>query len=135
MKKVTIHTLLEKKQKKEPITWLTAYDFPMAQMEEKAEIDIILVGDSIGMTVFGYDSTLPVTMDLLIPHTPIRTALFHGEDGFPVRIVERLIELEFRIHGPPLIGITAVERLEEPVYLIQRDSQRVRLAHGQHCRI
>jgi 3-methyl-2-oxobutanoate hydroxymethyltransferase len=69
MKKVTIHTLLEKKQKKEPITWLTAYDYPMAQMEEKAEIDIILVGDSIGMTVYGYDSTLPVTMDLLIPHT------------------------------------------------------------------
>ncbi len=69
MKRVTIHTLLEKKQKKEPITWLTAYDLPMAQMEEKAEIDIILVGDSIGMTVFGYDSTLPVTMDLLIPHT------------------------------------------------------------------
>ena len=69
MKKVTIHTLLEKKEKKEQITWLTAYDFPMAQMEEKAEIDIILVGDSIGMTVYGYDSTLPVTMDLLIPHT------------------------------------------------------------------
>jgi 3-methyl-2-oxobutanoate hydroxymethyltransferase len=69
MKKVTLHTLLEKKQKKEPITWLTAYDFPMAQMEEKAGIDIVLVGDSIGMTVYGYDSTLPVTMDLLIPHT------------------------------------------------------------------
>ena len=69
MKKVTIHTLLEKKQKREPITWLTAYDLSMAQMEEKAGIDIILVGDSIGMTVFGYDSTLPVTMDLLIPHT------------------------------------------------------------------
>jgi len=69
MKKVTIHTLLEKKQRRELITWLTAYDLPMAQMEEKAGIDIILVGDSIGMTVFGYDSTLPVTMDLLIPHT------------------------------------------------------------------
>ncbi len=69
MKRVTIHTLFEKKQKKEPITWLTAYDLPMAQMEEKAEIDIILVGDSIGMTTFGFDSTLPVTMDLLIPHT------------------------------------------------------------------
>ena len=69
MKRVTIHTLFEKKQKKEPITWLTAYDLPMAQMEEAAEIDIILVGDSIGMTVYGYDSTLPVTMDLMIPHT------------------------------------------------------------------
>ncbi len=69
MKKITIHTLLEKKKTKQAITWLTAYDFPMAQFEEKAGIDIILVGDSIGMTTFGYDSTLPVTMDLLIPHT------------------------------------------------------------------
>ncbi len=69
MKKVTIHTLIEKKKTKQPITWLTAYDYPMAQFEEKAGIDIILVGDSIGMTTFGFDSTLPVTMDLLIPHT------------------------------------------------------------------
>jgi 3-methyl-2-oxobutanoate hydroxymethyltransferase len=69
MEKVTVHTLLEKKRKRQPITWLTAYDYPMAQMEEKAGIDIILVGDSIGMTTFGYESTLPVTMDLLIPHT------------------------------------------------------------------
>lgn len=69
MKKVTIHTLLEKKRNKQQITWLTAYDYPTAQMEEKAGIDIILVGDSMGMTVFGFDSTLPVTMDLLIPHT------------------------------------------------------------------
>jgi 3-methyl-2-oxobutanoate hydroxymethyltransferase len=69
MKKVTIHTLLKKKQSNETITLLTAYDYPTAQLEEKAGIDIILVGDSIGMTIFGYDSTLPVTMDLLIPHT------------------------------------------------------------------
>lgn len=69
MKKVTAHTLIEKKRAKQPITWLTAYDFPMAQFEEKAGIDIILVGDSIGMTTFGFDSTLPVTLDLLIPHT------------------------------------------------------------------
>ncbi len=69
MKKVTAHTLIEKKKAKQPITWLTAYDFPMAQFEEKAGIDIILVGDSIGMTTYGFDSTLPVTMDLLIPHT------------------------------------------------------------------
>jgi 3-methyl-2-oxobutanoate hydroxymethyltransferase len=69
VKKVTAHTLIEKKRTKQPITWLTAYDFPMAQFEEKAGIDIILVGDSIGMTTFGFDSTLPVTMDLLIPHT------------------------------------------------------------------
>ena len=69
VKKVTAHTLIEKKRAKQPITWLTAYDYPMAQFEEKAGIDIILVGDSIGMTTYGFDSTLPVTMDLLIPHT------------------------------------------------------------------
>jgi 3-methyl-2-oxobutanoate hydroxymethyltransferase len=69
LKKVTLHTLLEKKKNRIPISWLTAYDFPMAQFEEKAGIDIILVGDSIGMTTFGFDSTLPVTMELLIPHT------------------------------------------------------------------
>ena len=69
MKKVTAHALIEKKKAKQPITWLTAYDYPMAQFEEKAGIDIILVGDSIGMTTYGFDSTLPVTMDLLIPHT------------------------------------------------------------------
>jgi len=69
VKKVTAHALIEKKKARQPITWLTAYDYPMAQFEEKAGIDIILVGDSIGMTTYGFDSTLPVTMDLLIPHT------------------------------------------------------------------
>jgi 3-methyl-2-oxobutanoate hydroxymethyltransferase len=69
MKKVTTQTLIEKKRAKQPITWLTAYDYPMAQFEEKAGIDIILVGDSIGMTTYGFDSTLPVTMDLIVPHT------------------------------------------------------------------
>jgi 3-methyl-2-oxobutanoate hydroxymethyltransferase len=68
MEKVTIATLVEKKLKRQPITFLTGYDYPTAQMEEKAEIDIILVGDSIGMTMFGYDSTLPVTMDIMISH-------------------------------------------------------------------
>jgi 3-methyl-2-oxobutanoate hydroxymethyltransferase len=68
MDKVTIATLMEKKSKRQPITFLTGYDYPMAQMEEKAGIDIVLVGDSIGMTIFGYDSTLPVTMDIMISH-------------------------------------------------------------------
>lgn len=67
-KKVTIHDLMEKKRQKRPITMLTAYDFPLGLLEERAGIDIILVGDSLGMTVLGYDSTLPVTMDVMIPH-------------------------------------------------------------------
>jgi 3-methyl-2-oxobutanoate hydroxymethyltransferase len=68
MPKVTIHTLREKRAKKEPMTYLTAYDYPTAILEQKAGIDVILVGDSIGMVIYGYDSTLPVTVDLMMPH-------------------------------------------------------------------
>ncbi|MCR4397627.1 MAG: 3-methyl-2-oxobutanoate hydroxymethyltransferase [Firmicutes bacterium] len=67
--KVTIPALYEKMRKGQKITMLTCYDYPTALLEEKAGIDIILVGDSLGMTVLGYDSTLPVTMDIMIPHT------------------------------------------------------------------
>jgi 3-methyl-2-oxobutanoate hydroxymethyltransferase len=68
MPKITIQTLREKKARGEAMTFLTAYDYPFALLEQKAGIDVILVGDSMGMVVFGYDSTLPVTMDLMIPH-------------------------------------------------------------------
>jgi len=68
MPKTTIQTLRDKKAKKQPMTFLTAYDYPFAILEQRAGIDVILVGDSMGMVVFGYDSTLPVTMDLMIPH-------------------------------------------------------------------
>jgi 3-methyl-2-oxobutanoate hydroxymethyltransferase len=67
MPKTTILTLREKKAKGEPITFLTAYDYPFALLEQKAGIDVILVGDSIGNVIYGYDSTLPVTMDLMMP--------------------------------------------------------------------
>ncbi len=67
--KVTIPVLQEKMRKGERITMLTCYDYPTALLEENAGVDIILVGDSLGMTVLGYDSTLPVTMDVMIPHT------------------------------------------------------------------
>lgn len=67
--KKTIGTLMQKKHNKEKITMLTAYDYPMGLLEEKAGIDIILVGDSLGMTVFGFSSTLPVTMDMMVRHT------------------------------------------------------------------
>ena len=52
-----------------PITWLTCYDYPTAYLQDQAGIDMILVGDSLGMTMLGYDSTLPVTMDDMIRHT------------------------------------------------------------------
>jgi 3-methyl-2-oxobutanoate hydroxymethyltransferase len=68
-KKVTIRTLFTKVAKGEPISWLTCYDYPTAYFQEQAGVDMILVGDSLGMTMLGYDSTLPVTMDDMIRHT------------------------------------------------------------------
>ncbi|HEY3424394.1 MAG TPA: 3-methyl-2-oxobutanoate hydroxymethyltransferase [Negativicutes bacterium] len=66
--KVTIPYLMEKKNHKEKISMMTCYDYPMALLEEKVGIEIILVGDSLGMTVYGFDGTLPVTMDMMIVH-------------------------------------------------------------------
>lgn len=57
------------KQNHEPIAMLTAYDAPSAKLAEEAGIDLILVGDSVGMVVLGYDSTVPVTMDDMVLHT------------------------------------------------------------------
>jgi 3-methyl-2-oxobutanoate hydroxymethyltransferase len=67
-KKVTLGTLYEKMRKGEQLSMITCYDYPMADLIEKAGIDIVLVGDSMGMTILGYDSTLPVTQDIMIPH-------------------------------------------------------------------
>lgn len=66
--KVTIGTLRKKVEENRKITMLTAYDYPMALLEERAGIDIVLCGDSLGMTVLGYDSTLPVDMDTMVIH-------------------------------------------------------------------
>jgi 3-methyl-2-oxobutanoate hydroxymethyltransferase len=68
-KKVTLPVLFEKVANEESITWLTCYDYPTAYLQEQAGLDMILVGDSLGMTMLGYDSTLPVTMDDMIRHT------------------------------------------------------------------
>ncbi|UCF28164.1 MAG: 3-methyl-2-oxobutanoate hydroxymethyltransferase [Chloroflexota bacterium] len=67
--KVNLPDLFKKMNKGEPITWLTCYDYPTAYLQEQAGVDMILVGDSLGMTMLGYDSTLPVTMDDMIRHT------------------------------------------------------------------
>lgn len=68
-KKVTLPNLFKKVAESEPITFLTCYDYPTAHFQEQAGVDMILVGDSLGMTMLGYDSTLPVTMDDMIRHT------------------------------------------------------------------
>ncbi len=66
---MTVLDLKEKKQKKEPIVMITAYDYPSAQMVDEVGVDIILVGDSLGMVVLGYENTLPVTMEDMLRHT------------------------------------------------------------------
>ncbi|MBI3166065.1 MAG: 3-methyl-2-oxobutanoate hydroxymethyltransferase [Chloroflexi bacterium] len=65
---MTLPGLYQKVADKQPITWLTCYDYPTAYMQDQAGVDMILVGDSLGMTMLGYDSTLPVTMDDMIRH-------------------------------------------------------------------
>jgi 3-methyl-2-oxobutanoate hydroxymethyltransferase len=67
--RVTADALLGKKHAGQPITALTAYDFPTARLVDEAGIDVILVGDSVGMVVLGYETTLPVTMDEMLHHT------------------------------------------------------------------
>ena len=66
--KVTIPYLMEKKRTGNKVTMLTAYDYSMAFIMDQAGIDTILVGDSLGMVVLGYNSTVPVTMDEMIHH-------------------------------------------------------------------
>ncbi|MFH1665181.1 MAG: 3-methyl-2-oxobutanoate hydroxymethyltransferase [Candidatus Omnitrophota bacterium] len=67
--KVTILDFKRKKSSGEKITMLTAYDCPMAGLVDSAGVDAVLVGDSVGMVVLGYDSTVPVTMDEMIHHS------------------------------------------------------------------
>ena len=67
-KKMTLPGLYKKVEDGQPITWLTCYDYPTAYMQDQAGVDMILVGDSLGMTMLGFDSTLPVTMDDMIRH-------------------------------------------------------------------
>lgn len=68
LRKITTHVLQDMKLKGEKITMLTAYDFSMAKIIDKAGIDILLVGDSASNVMAGYDTTLPITLDQMIYH-------------------------------------------------------------------
>jgi len=68
MSRVTIGELQQRKVRGEKITMLTAYDYPVAKLVDESGVDLVLVGDSLGMVVLGYETTAPVTMDEMIHH-------------------------------------------------------------------
>jgi len=77
--KITVATLKEKKLHCEPITCLTAYDYASGRLVDEARIDVILVGDSLAMTMLGYENTLTVTVDEMLHHTrAVRRGVKHA---------------------------------------------------------
>ena len=68
-KRISITDLKAKKKRGERIVMITCYDYPSARLLEVAGVDILFIGDTLGMTVLGYDSTIPVTMDEMLHHT------------------------------------------------------------------
>ncbi|EDN7592051.1 3-methyl-2-oxobutanoate hydroxymethyltransferase [Listeria monocytogenes] len=118
------------KENGEKITMITAYDYPSAKNVEQAEADMILVGDSLGMVVLGYDSTVPVTMDDMIHHTkavkrgapdtfvvtdmPFMT--YHGSEDETIQNARKIIQ-ESGAHAVKLEGagevVNKIARLTE----------------------
>lgn len=77
--KITVASLREKKHHHQPITCLTAYDYASARLVDEAGIDLVLVGDSLAMTMLGYENTLSVTIDEMLHHTrAVRRAVKHA---------------------------------------------------------
>ncbi len=110
--KITVPELLQRKTSaadsanKKKITCLTAYDYPTARLVDEAGVDVVLVGDSLGMVVLGYDSTLPVTLDEALHHAKavrrgVQNALvvgdmpygtYHGEIHESIRNAMRFVK-------------------------------------------
>lgn len=132
MSKVTTATFLDKKGKHEKITVLTAYDFSMAKLLDTAGVDCLLVGDSLGMTMLGYEDTLSVTMDDMVHHTKavkrgVNNALvvadmpflsYHISDEEAVRNAGRLVK-EAGAHAVKLEGGMAVKTRIEAILAAQ----------------
>ena len=97
VKRISISDLQVMRDKGQPITMVTAYDYPSARIVDQAGLPIILVGDSLGMVVLGYDSTIPVTVDDMIHHgkAVVRGVIGPSargrvqQHGGPARAVER----------------------------------------------
>jgi len=116
--KVTANTLLEKKQKHEPITCLTAYDFASARLLDEAGIDLILVGDSLGMVMLGYENTLPVTVEEMLHHT---------------RAVRRGVKRAFLVADMPFASyhVSSEEALRNAARFIKDGAEAVKIEGGE----
>ncbi|SDH41867.1 3-methyl-2-oxobutanoate hydroxymethyltransferase [Alteribacillus bidgolensis] len=123
-------TFLKMKKEREPIAMMTAYDAPSAKAAAKAGMDIILVGDSVGMVVHGYDSTIPVTLDDMVLHskavrrgapdtfvvTDLPFLTFNGDFGTTLSAVKKLMQ-QTGTNGVKLEGggrtLSVIKRLTE----------------------
>lgn len=117
VKKNNTSTIRRMKANREPIAMITAYDYPSAKLAQEAGADILLVGDSLGMVVLGYDSTIPVTLEDMIHHSKAVTrgadqsfvvadlpfATYHGSIDRTIANAARLMQ-EGRVHALKLEG-------------------------------
>lgn len=116
--KITATTLWEKKQNHEPITCLTAYDYAGARLVDEAGIDMVLVGDSLGMVMLGYENTLPVTVEEMLHHT---------------RAVRRGVKRAFLIADMPFASyhVSGKETVRNAARFIKAGAEAVKIEGGE----
>lgn len=118
--KITLHDLRARKERGEKIAMLTAYDYPTALLLDQAGIDMILVGDSLGMVVHGFENTLPVTLDMMILHT---------------QAVRRGVKRAFVVGDMPFMSYQiSIEEAKRNAarFLAEGGADAVKLEGGQH---
>lgn len=119
-RKITVAKLWEKQQRGEKIVALTAYDFFTAKIMDEVGVDVILVGDSLGMAVLGYENTVPVTIDEMVHHT---------------KAVARAKPRALVVGDLPFMTYSTVERaLENAGKLVQAGAEAVKVEGGESVR-
>ena len=116
--KITSSTLYEKKHNHEPITCLTAYDFASARLVDDAGVDMVLVGDSLGMVMLGYDNTLAVTVGEMLHHT---------------RAVRRGVKRAFLIADMPFASyhVSGKEAIRNAAKFVKAGAEAVKIEGGE----
>jgi 3-methyl-2-oxobutanoate hydroxymethyltransferase len=116
--KVTVRTIREMKTRGEKIVSVTAYDYPGARLADEAGVDLLLVGDSVGMVVLGYDSTIPVTLAEMVHH---------------VRAVARAAPRGLLVADLPFLSYqaSAADAVRSSGRLIKRGAEAVKLEGGR----